>query len=200
MSSQRGVRAQPKALGSKTERISDSILRHGTPVCTSPRLFLPRPWGKPFGSTPGTRSPRARIVGSFLIAAHEAVRIPERLAGAQADRGLEDGARVPALVRFQGQQRLTVAFVDVPGRSSRIVRPVVQVEAQEREADANGLDLCGRGAEPNDGDDDDEHALYQGGHGVRHRRHHGEQDESDDVLAEVEDAVENKLQAQSSVI
>ena len=58
----------------------------------------------------------------------------------------------------------------------------------------------GAAAEPDDGDEDDEDAFDEGGDRVCDRGDHGKQHESDDVLAKVEDAVEDELECQSAMV
>ena len=55
------------------------------------------------------------------------------------------------------------------------------------------MDGGGGVSEPDDGDDDDEDAFDERGDGVGDWRDHGQEHEGDDVLPEVEDAVEDEL-------
>lgn len=77
---------------------------------------------------------------------------------------------------------------------------VVEVEADEGEGDAGGLDGGGGVPEPDDCGDDDEDAFDEGGDGVGDWGDHGQQHEGDDVLSEVEDAVEDELDRQAAVV
>lgn len=52
-------------------------------------------------------------------------------------------------------------------------------------------------AEPDDGDDDDEDAFDEGGDGVGDGRDHREEYKGNDVLAEVEGAVKEKLEGEA---
>ncbi len=76
-------------------------------------------------------------------------------------------------------------------------RAVVQVQTEERQGDATGLERRGAGAKPDDCDDDDENAFYQRSDAVGDGGDEGEQDESEDVLSEVEYAVEEKFEGET---
>ena len=77
---------------------------------------------------------------------------------------------------------------------------VIQVQAEESEGDADGLHVgCWR-AEPDDGDDNDEDAFQQRGDAVSDWRNHRQQDKGEDILPEVERAVEDELHRQAAVI
>lgn len=77
---------------------------------------------------------------------------------------------------------------------------VVQVQADEGEHEAERLDFGDGFAKPDDGEDDDEDTLDEAGDGVCDGRDHGEQDEGDDVLAEVEGAVEEEFDEEAAVV
>ena len=62
------------------------------------------------------------------------------------------------------------------------------------------MDGSGAVAEPDDRHDDDEYALDERSDGVGYWGHHGEEDERDDVLSEVEDAVKHELECQAAVV
>lgn len=77
---------------------------------------------------------------------------------------------------------------------------VVEVEAEEGEGDAGGLDGRRGVAEPDDGDGDDEDAFDEGGDRVGDWGDEREEHERDDVLPEVEDAVEDEFERQAAVV
>ena len=77
---------------------------------------------------------------------------------------------------------------------------VVQVQTDECEQDTGGLGGSGGGSEPKDCDDDDPDSLDQGGDGVGDWGEQGEEDEGEDVLAKVEESVEEEFDHQCAVV
>ena len=80
------------------------------------------------------------------------------------------------------------------------MRTIVEVQAEEGEYEAKSLDFGHWLPKPDDGKDNDKHALDQASNRIRHGRDHGQQDKGYNVLAKVKCAVEQKLERQPSVV
>lgn len=96
-----------------------------------------------------------------------------------------------------------VAATEGPGTLIGLVlhvTAVVEIQTEEGEGDADGLDIGGGVAEPENGDDDDKNTFDEAGHGVCHGRDHREQDESKDVLTKVEGPIEHKFKGEPTVV
>ena len=149
-------------------------------------------------------------VGFLLFAIDEAIRMAEQrwrasthAHGSFGDTGARQGSsfgrvdseRQEGGIRCSHLVKLSsaISFCSVAGT-------VVEVEAYESEEDTGGLDRGGSAAEPDNSDDDDENALDERGDRVGDRRDHGEEYECDDVLGEVEDAVEDELDGEAAVV
>lgn len=75
-----------------------------------------------------------------------------------------------------------------------IVGAVVEIEAKEGKSDAEGLHRGRVAAKPDNRDDDNEDAFDEGGDTVGDGGDEREENKGEDVLPEVEDAVEEELE------